>query len=267
MAALDIGFCSVSVEAAPGKKDELQVDWAIPADAFAPGKGEAKPGGLTFSFSLVPARMLVANEPVKSGDGKALLPKSAQLYLMVGSRLLACSQDQFAAGFVGSSNRVCVLDSDGNGRFDAYFLRSRGRSFMTGDQMWFAMNDSMPTRAMSLKDFAFVDGDPLAASQRPKIDWHLVANDKGQVSSVMRIEDKHSFGSLCPWHAPAKEALPDELKVPCGAGDFIVHAWNLTKPRAEQRVELLAPNRTVKVRFDVDPRLMGARLMSGMYFE
>jgi len=256
---------AATADASPGRKDALQIDWEIPQGAFAPEKLQAEKRGVSFTFNLVPAHLLVTDQVVTTVDGQAVLPSGAQLYRMVGPKLLACSQDQFPAGQLGTGNRVCVLDEDGDGRFDSYFLRSMGRSFLAGDMMWFAMNDNMPSPAGRLQPFTASDGNPLDAHQRAKIIWTLIPQSAGGVSIDLDIEDHHHFRSYCGDRKGGNTAT--EFRGPCGSPSIEVHAWNLDKPAPERMIEVKAPDRRLKVRFDVEPRLMGARLMSGMIVE
>lgn len=253
---------ATSANAALGRKDALQIDWEIPVGAFRQENSNVEKSVVSFNIRLVPAQLWVADEPILSIEGTLLLPKGAQLYGMIGPRLIACSQDEFAQMYIGSKNRVCVVDDNGDGKFDAYFLRGMARSVT--DRMWFAMNDSLPPNEGGIRTFSYSKKNPITAHQRPKIVWTLRPVSSGNVYLDLDIEDGSKFTSTCG--IADYEVKPTEFRGPCGSPNIEVYAWELNKRARGERVEVKAPNRPLKVRFDVNPRLFG-RLMAGMLVE
>lgn len=248
------------------KKNLLQIDWEIPAGAFARANAKVEDGTTSFETQLEPSQLIVADEPVVSADGKSLLPTGAQLYRMVGLNLAACSQDVFPEGFVGASRRVCLQDEDGDGRFDTYFVRQRGRSVWNTDGMWFAMNDIIPPPEGRLRPFSYKLDNPANANLKPEITLNLGAARGGGIYASISIKPMNSFSLICG-KGKARSAKPDEFIGYCGSSVFLIQATNLDKPEQEHVFKVVAPDGRLKVRFDAEARLLGNRIVTGMTIE
>lgn len=248
------------------KKNFLQIDWEIPSGAFAPEKAETVKGITSFTSHLQPSQLVVVTESVASEEGRMLLPPDAQLYRMVGANLLACSQDVFPQGFVGASRRVCLQDDDGDGRFDIYFVRHRGRSVWNTDGMWFAMNDIIPPPEGRLRPFGYMLANPASAKLKPKIKLNLGAARGGGVFSSISVELLNIFNAECG-KGKANSPKPDEFLGYCGTSVFLIEATNLNKPESEHAFRVIVPNGPLKVRFNAEARLLGNRLITGMTIE
>lgn len=246
--------------------DDLQIDWVIPAgtiDENALHEGKDR----RVFIRPVPRRLFAPTADVISLDGVNLLPAGAPLYAMVGPAFMVCSQAVAPAAYVAKSNRVCLRDVDGDGKLDSYFTRSRGRSFMTGDQMWFAMNNNIPKPIGAIQSLELTEVDRMQAPERPGLDIGFSAQRDGAVRMTVVIEGQHSFSMRCEPTSPAN-ANDNRSAFLCMDPGFQV--WSMSVGTADKPVydlKIVAPKREVAVRFDVAPRLMGARLMSGMYFE
>lgn len=246
--------------------DDLQIDWVIPAggiDEVALNSGERREIGLR----PVPRKMFAHAADVMSEAGVKLLPAGAPLYLMVGPKFMVCSQAVAPEGYLGKSNRVCLRDTDGDGKLDAYFTRSRGRSFMTGDQMWFAMNNNIPKPVGPIQPLQLSEMDRTQAPERPYLDMSFKADKDGEVRMGIVIENEHRFSLRCVKAGDTIVADNQNAYVCMDPGFLAVRQSVGTADKPAYDLKIIAPKREISVRFDVAPRLMGARLMSGMYFE
>lgn len=248
------------------EKNFLQIDWEIPSGAFAPERAKTAKGITSFSSYLQPSQLVVVTESVASEDGRMLLPPDAQLYRMVGLNLLACSQDVYPEGYVGASRRVCLQDDNGDGQFDTYFVRHRGRSVWNTDGMWFAMNDIIPPPEGRLRSFSYRLANPTSAKLKPKIQLSLGAARGGGIFSSITVEPLNAFSAECG-KGNAKSSKPDEFLGYCGSSVFLIEATNLKKPESEHAFRVIAPEGPLKVRFDAEARLLGSRLVTGMTIE
>lgn len=247
--------------------DDLQIDWVIPAGAIdekALNEGERR----QVVVRPIPRKMFVSGADIVSTSGLKLLPAGAPLYAMVGPVFMVCSQTTAPQGYVAKGNRVCLRDTDGDGRLDSYFTRSRGRSFMTGDQMWYAMNNNVPKPAGTIQSVELTEADRTQAPERPVLDVGFSAQKDGTIRIGIVIEGAHTFSTRCVETGDATVAGNGKIFL-CMDPGFTVHrksvATSADKPAFD--LTIVVSKRELAVRFDVAPRLMGARLMNGMYFE
>ena len=252
--------------AAMAAVDDLQIDWVIPADAIdenALNEGERR----SVTIEPVPRKMFASGVEILATNGKKLVPAGAPLYAMVGTSFMVCSQAAAPDGFAAKGNRVCLRDTDGDGKLDSYFTRSRGRSFMAGDKMWFAMNSNIPKPVGTIQTVELAEVDRMQAPERPTMQIGFVSGTDGTVHMGIQIEGQHSFSVRCV-EAQGVIAPDTHRAFGCMEPGFIVVRKAVGTPdEPAYALTVTVPKRELAVRFDVAPRLMGARLMSGMYFE
>lgn len=246
--------------------DDLQIDWVIPVgsiDEKGLNGGEKR----RVTVRPVPRKMFESSSDVVTIGGVKLLPAREPLYAMVGPVFMVCSQTIAPAAYVAKSDRVCLRDTDRDGKLDSFFTRSRGRSFMAGDQMWFAMNNNIPNPTGAIKPIELVEVDRMRAPERPVLDFSFSTQKDGTVRLGVVIEGEHSFSTSC-LEISGSSAVGNQSTFACLDPGFVVFrrpGAPSSKPAYE--LQIVTPKRELAVRFDVVPRLMGARLMRGMYFE
>lgn len=248
--------------------DDLQIDWIVPAGTFADAKTVER-GNVVFNVKPLPRKLYATTRDVTATGGQKLLPAGAQLYAMIGIHLLACSQAQGPEGYASHSSRICLLDSDGDGRFDSYFERNTGKAFLTSDGMWYAMNGN-PGAALPLTDADFVEVSRTLATERPevhlKVDF-FYSKRRGMGAARIEISIDKGPGKFLGNCTP-KDVMVENgrAKIVCLTPDLI---FGITVPQGEHSktdYEVVDPRRDVAVRFDVAPRLMGGRLMDAIHF-
>ena len=258
--------CFLGAGEAFAERNGLQIDWVIPAGQIEAAQHPSKDFATSLSLKLVPRRLYVAQNPVLGGDGQRLLPQGAQLFAMIGERMMACSQQAAPEGYAGANGRVCVYDSNGDGKLDSWFLRSTGKSFMTSDGMWFAMNAAMPSAmsALATPDLAEVSREGAVA--KGAIDLDVRVYKDGSAYLEMTIEKKFKFKGDCE---PSKPVLRDNrtAQVTCLLPELILETGNLDAVKGRDRSALFhPPARDIGVGFDAADRLFGTRLLERVYF-
>lgn len=176
--------------------DDLQIDWVIPVGNIDE-KTQTVGASQNIVVNPVPRRMFESDEDIKTPDGLRLLPAHSPLYAMLGHKFMVCSQSVAPAAYVARKDRVCLRDTDGDGKLDSYFTRSRGRSFMAGDQMWFAMNSNIPPAVGVISPTQLKEVDRMRAPERPKLDFSFTAPRDGTVRFSVVIEGEHTFSTEC----------------------------------------------------------------------
>lgn len=266
LSGLAIACAASSAQPALAAADDLQIDWVIPASEFGARSIASVDGRIAVRVWPLPRELFVAEAEVVGADGAKLLPAGAQLYRMTGPVLMACSQSQAGEGYLGASRRVCLRDTDGDGAVDSYFTRSSGRSALTGDQMWFAMNTTLPRDMERLNPVALAKISNTQATERPAMDFEFFADRKGRIFSAVTIEGRHRFDSRCP---PGVFLRTDRSVVTACYAPALMTRWtNLSSANPSEHGGVLEiPDRTLAVRFDAAPRLVGGRQMSGMHLE
>lgn len=248
--------------------DDLQIDWVVPAGTFADAKTIER-GNVVFKVKPLPRKLYATTGDVTATGGQRLLPEGAQLYSMIGRHLLACSQAPGPEGYDSHSSRICLLDSDDDGKFDSYFERHTGKAFLTSDGMWYAMNGN-PGPALPLKGGAFVEISRTLATERPevrlKVDF-FYSKRRGMGGSRIEISIDKDAGKFMGNCTPKDVMVENgQAKIACLMPDL---AFIITVPQGEHSktdYEVVDPRRDVAVRFDVAPRLMGGRVMDGIHF-
>lgn len=247
--------------------DDLQIDWVVPAGGFVRSAEDAAKGFPSYEAKALPRRLYTADADVLAKDGSKLLPKGAQLYAMIGKLFMVCSQEQAAAPYRAASSRVCLVDEDGDRQFDTYFTRSMGRSWMSGDQMWFAMNNNVPASRSAIIPARATEIDRSQAAQTVSVGLNFYVDADGTIRGGASIAHQFGFSGRCGQAKP----VPDPagwVTARCLVRDMVVRASNFAALEAKDRkVEVSLPKRELALRFDVAPRLLGARLMNGVYLD
>jgi hypothetical protein len=243
---------------------DLQIDWILPINSYAIDGKSHKKNSARISSTAVPRKLFVTKSDVYSDSGLKILEAGAQLYMMASSNLMICSQVPSPKPYIGSSNRICFVDEDGDGILDTYFTRSLGRSFLSTDEMWFAMNANIPAERNAVKHFEIAEVDRSLSIMKIDIGFYFHVFSEKNISVQLSIEKKFKFDTDCDprqfdgnFHASNGSCL---------LPDFFVRAPNPNGGTSEL-LDIRPPSREASVRFDVDPRLFGSRLMKSAYFE
>ncbi|MEO7385022.1 MAG: hypothetical protein ABIU18_08845, partial [Novosphingobium sp.] len=133
--------------------------------------------------------------------------------------------------------------------------------------MWFAMNNRIPQNRSPIRSATPKEIDRTGAKVVVNISIGIGARPDGSVDTGVSIFGKFNFRGHCVPRKPIFES-DGATKSQCLMPDLVVRAANFTAEKTkDQKLEISFPQREIAVRFDVAPRLMGARLMSGVYFE
>lgn len=119
-AAAFAGLALVATTAAAGKDFRhyygMQWTWDPLRNAAVP----VSKGGVAFQARLVPETLFVVDDNVTGGNQR-LIAKGTQLTRMHSRKGVRCTVGPGAQGTLSAERRVCVVDEDGDGRFEGYF--------------------------------------------------------------------------------------------------------------------------------------------------
>lgn len=223
--------------------DEYQVAWTLAAVPVEPQTVAAGEGRVLFGAPLVPERLFVPEEPVRSRDGELLLQDGTQLLLMEWPSLMACSVPRGPRAETAPESSVCLLDENGDGSLDSYFDGGDGLG-----GMWFVLNKRLPADRKPLASASLRDVEPSTLAREPAFvmrvsDWQ----DGGRRLHVSSEVGRAMFTILCrPLSLPAQD-------VACLAPPILV-----SQPTGEGAA------RTVRVRGTGQPANVRFRIAYGM---
>lgn len=235
-------------------QDEYQIAWTL-APVAGTTMVTADQNQVIFSAPLLPERLFRTAAPVRAADGTLLIPEGMQMVLMDYGQFLVCSQERGAEGSAARSNRVCLLDETGDGLADAYFLRSYGRSAMTSDGMWFAMNRRMPQERLPLAPASLAEIDPAELTTKPQfsITFAGMLDGPGLVRLRGSIDRFGNFESVCRGYVGQESGSTGD--------DFCIMppvAFRAISRNGEQvQFAVIGVNRAAKARFTAQYGLIG----------
>lgn len=244
--------------------DEYQIAWMIPPASSERQTVRAAPQGTLFSTKLLPEKVFLTKSRVVAKNGDFLMPNGTRLALMDYPRLLACNLERGPEGSVARSNRICVLDEDGDLRFDTYFLRSFGKSMMTTDGLWFAMNGKMPKKRIGLAAFDHEEGDRTAMAVSPELTVRYARIfDKSQATLlVASVAGRLSATSVCNAYLPRDDAASGFRVQRCLVPGFDVAV--LGREGESLTFSVAGQQRPVRVRFTASYGLLMGHDITGM---
>jgi hypothetical protein len=247
------------------KIDDLQIDWIIPNGAFVQLKGQTLLTSANPKISILPRRLFEASADVIAADGSLLLPSGAQLYAMIGPKFRICSQEKQPLPYASATDRVCLQDENGDGVLDRYFLRNRGRSFMSTDHMWFAMNGYPPSELSLLKMAEFKEINRIRAKVVPDL-WLEFSFSKSDIFVTTNFDYGFKFLGRCQRNSIPNEAS-GSIEATCLVKDLTARSFNFqSKNKKERSLSIEGPERDIAVRFDVIAKPLW-REMGAAYFE
>lgn len=138
----------------PGR---YELNWIIGPHPLPAGDFWVAKQGQIVETRLLPPELYVAERPVTAADGTLLMGAGQQIVKLRARQLIACNIRRGASGRA-SGRRVCLVDTDGDERFDSYFERG------TGEYYWFALSGEIPgqMRPISAPAFRAAPADQLA---------------------------------------------------------------------------------------------------------
>jgi hypothetical protein len=127
--ALVIGawlIASSSPAPARADADEFAVEWIPAPEASSDTPVRIHDNHAVFGSRLLPRRLLITDADVIDGKGRLILPKDSELGFAEAPYPMACvinpnkiKRDQHRS-FVANSVNTCLIDRDGDGRFEAW---------------------------------------------------------------------------------------------------------------------------------------------------
>jgi hypothetical protein len=144
-----------TVPANAKKSRSYELVWQLEQSNYGPQEALAtKFLDLTFNTiyqtRLLPDRLFQADSDLKSQTGTPLLGKGTQLVGLEFSTPLVCTLFEGSSETISSEKRVCLLDENGDGVFDSYFLRPLHSNLLSYSGKWYALQGKIPKKMDSL---------------------------------------------------------------------------------------------------------------------
>lgn len=133
--------------AAPEDPNRYALQWVLEPQPVPAAPFWVKEQGEVAKTRLLPTKLYVVDDDVRSGDGTLLIPAAFQIVRLTTARETACTIAKASAGSRAARERVCVVDTNGDGAFDAYFTKGSGGYF------WFSMTGKLPAAPKPVKPF------------------------------------------------------------------------------------------------------------------
>ena len=147
--------------------DEMQVAWMLPPLAAQPQTITLPRRRIIYQAPLLPERLFVVRQPVLGADGAVLAPAGTQFLLMEWPTLAVCSLGRDQTGLAGATQKVCLLDENGDGVPDTHF---RGSGDHDG---WYVLNRRLPAVRQPLRPVALTEIPPAELVRKPVFSLRL----------------------------------------------------------------------------------------------
>jgi|GEM_PF-3656706 len=164
-AVLALATLSNVSNAQPVQKEGYELNWVIASHSIPLEPFWVKKMGKVVETRLLPVGMFESRNPILSADGKMLASAGSQFAKLEADRLIACTVGKGGA-LPGKSDRLCLLDRDGDGSFDGYFTRGGGGYY------WFELSGSLPDTIFPLPAVSLSQVDPATMRNAPVLTVH-----------------------------------------------------------------------------------------------
>lgn len=112
--------------------------WIIGAHEIPAGDFWVREQGQVVDTRLLPPELYVAEGPVMASDRRTVMAAGQQVVRLRARQFIACNIRRGASGTRAAGKRVCLVDTDGDDRFDSYFERGLGGGY------WFELTGEVP---------------------------------------------------------------------------------------------------------------------------
>lgn len=143
-----------------------ELNWIIGPHQIPSGDFWVRKMGQIVETRLLPPELYAAEAPVAAADGTLLMAAGQQIARLRARQLIACNIRRGPGGRA-SSKRVCLVDTDNDGRFDSYFERG------TGGYYWFELSGEIPERMRGIAAPAFRTLPPGEMADAPILRLHF----------------------------------------------------------------------------------------------
>ena len=134
-------------------------------DKVPTGEQTIKKNGVWFTGKAFPRRVVRTSDSVSIAEQGITLPPGTFLGLAESNRLIGCAFD-LAIKFRMGTSRACLIDMDGDGRFDHWFRRGGGMTFYPYSSK-ISVDDILPTGTVAFTEVtdwqSIPEGNPFQA--------------------------------------------------------------------------------------------------------
>jgi hypothetical protein len=164
--ALTLGSPTTSAEEKPRAPNGYVLAWTFEPHAVPAEPLWVKEQAQIVETRLLPTALYGVDADVKDAKGQLLIAAGGQLAGLKADKLIACTVPKAATG-LAKSNRVCLVDSDGDMKVARYFTRGGGGDY------WFTLEDELPSTLNAVAaPLALVTLDPKAMIGAPLVSLH-----------------------------------------------------------------------------------------------
>ncbi|MDH7975541.1 hypothetical protein QH494_25425 [Sphingomonas sp. AR_OL41] len=225
-----------SPRAEAANKRNYVVGWIVEPDVLLSEEGQwVKPFSTIASAKLLPPKLFVTSDDVVA-DGSVIVPAGTKLIGLQSETMIACtlesppSKGLAAAIFIGSDHYTCLIDGDGDGRFEQYFKLNgppAGIPIGTG---------KVPSKTVAISPIAYTQGDAHSLINPPHVyvQYGWFASLVGElVFQTCLIKNNHATtGCLSPDAIVKNSRLPGTFEAL--GGTFRVDAKDENRVRVTQ---------------------------------
>lgn len=166
-------LCCPAAAGAQQRPPIYRMVWNVEAQGTIGETHVVRPGEVALTLQLTPPALFRAARDVRDNAGNVLLPAGLQLVGLQSEARIACTIRQTERRgaeqllFLGSLKRICLIDADGDGRFERRFLRS------TNGQAFFLLRGRLSDRQQPIEPAELVALPPAATEGPPVIEVTL----------------------------------------------------------------------------------------------
>lgn len=189
---------SANAFAADGWLD-YQAVWQLGTLEKASQAGWVKPGKEIYRIPLLPVRLFEVPETISISGGSVLLSKGSQLILMESKKYIACSLERGSKNTLSEKNRVCLIDSDLDGVFDSYLLRSFRAGFYGGEGQNYALAGKFNEDIRSIGSIKLLEIDPKLYLRAPHIllTFGSISDKSQSFLTYTSVGNLYALGRTC----------------------------------------------------------------------
>jgi hypothetical protein len=212
VASLAVACFTISPKAGAASVNEYQVAWEVAPIRTIESDLWVHPDNEVFRTKLIPRRLFRPKTEIRSSDGALLLGQGNQLVEMDYSKPMVCTLERGPETTLSFSNRICLLDDNRDGRFESYFLKGLGKSLLTSDFMWFAMNAKIGGnfKALGNVDLEEIDKNLFDNAPNLILKYMSISDGSKRISLQAYIERFGPFHAYCDAYVAEASGKPAE---------------------------------------------------------
>ena len=160
-----IGAVFGSSNALANEPVSYELHWVIAPHEIPAEPSWYKKQAQIVETTLIPTELYSTESEILMQNGKPLLPAGSQLARLSSRLFIVCNIRKTKSG-LSSRKRVCLVDSDNNGKVDFYFTRGSGGYY------WFKLDGEIPSKTKPIEPVALKKTAPVDMIEQPVMTFH-----------------------------------------------------------------------------------------------